>query len=244
MRITCLNLQHGGARRVSGLLRYLLDSDSDVLVLSEFRWNATGQLIVAELGRQGYAATHPVLAPSKNTVLIASRHGIDSAGPMLEDDGQHAWFAATADLGIVAVYLPNGKQKLPYWDGLIAAASENRADLFIGDFNTGDNLLDRVPGTVAFIGADRFHAMSSAGAVDVWRTRNPDVTEYSWWSHTGNGFRIDHAFMTTAAAGQVVDVSYDRTPKTSGISDHATLTVELSRSVEAKTMAGSPDEWA
>jgi hypothetical protein len=43
--------------------------------------------------------------------------------------------------------------------------------------------------------------IAEIGFCDLWRRRNPEVREYSWFSTRGNGFRIDHAFLSPVVFG-------------------------------------------
>jgi exonuclease III len=64
--------------------------------------------------------------------------------------------------------------------------------------------------------------------VDSWRSRNPGTWEYSWYSHHGNGFRIDHVFSNPAADASIQAVAYDHTPRETGVTDHSALVVKTS----------------
>jgi len=98
------------------------------------------------------------------------------------------------------------------------------AHIIIGDFNTGAHKLDESGST--FYCAEQFDQLSSAGLIDSWRTRNPLLREFSWYSNAGNGFRIDHAFSSSIADGGIQRIYYNHEPRDSGITDHSALVVE------------------
>jgi hypothetical protein len=64
-------------------------------VVTEFRLNDAGARLIARLESAGYATTHPDTAPKQNTVLIASRRGINQWWPFPSAglDTRHLWCA-------------------------------------------------------------------------------------------------------------------------------------------------------
>jgi exonuclease III len=69
--------------------------------------------------------------------------------------------------------------------------------------------------------------IQAAGFRDVWRDRYPEGREYSWYSHRGNGFRIDHAFASPRLARRIGAIRYSHDERTTGLSDHSALLVEI-----------------
>jgi len=61
----------------------------------------------------------------------------------------------------------------------------------------------------------------------LWRRRYPDGREFSWYSTRGNGFRIDHAFLSPVLAGRAGAIRYSHDERTSGLSDHSALLLDL-----------------
>jgi exonuclease III len=125
--------------------------------------------------------------------------------------------------------LPNLVRKVPYWEALIAMlrARPAEAALAIGDFNTCRPYLDEagaIDATAHFL--DKIEA---AGFCDLWRRRNPEGREYSWYSTRGNGFRIDHAFLSAPLAERAGPIRYSHDERMAGLSDHSPLIVDLER---------------
>src|SRR5258708_18096599 len=56
---------------------------------------------------------------------------------------------------------------------------------------------------------------------DLWRRRYPAVREYSWFSTRGNGFRIDHAFLSDGLAARAGTIRYSHEERLAGLSDHS-----------------------
>jgi exonuclease III len=203
------------------------------VVLSEFRGGAAGGRLRAALAELGYrhatAATPPA---GRNGVLVAAREPFDDGGPMAEAVPEpwrivRAYFGA---LTVHGVYMPNLLAKVPYWQhllGALAAESPAAEVLAIGDFNTCRAYVDE-PGAIDAT-AHFLDKVEAIGFCDVWRRRNPDGREFSWYSTRGNGFRIDHAFLSRALAATAGAVHYSHDERLAGISDHSPLLVDLQR---------------
>jgi exonuclease III len=69
--------------------------------------------------------------------------------------------------------------------------------------------------------------MAKEGLVEAWRTLNKDVRQYSWVNNRGDGFRIDHAFLSPILRPRLVRASYSHAERKDKISDHSLLIVEL-----------------
>ena len=124
--------------------------------------------------------------------------------------------------------MPNLIKKVPYWQALIAAlAAESlqAQSLAIGDFNTCRAYVDE-PGAID-VCAYFMDEVAAIGFCDLWRQRNPEGREFSWYSTRGNGFRIDHAFLSPALLSRAADVRYSHDERESGISDHSLLVLDL-----------------
>lgn len=223
-----LNIQHGGGKvRVGGLASRLLSYDADVLVVTEFRANEFGERLIAELHRAGYATAHPGVGSAQNSVLVASRGPIDRSWAFSDDlDARHL---LCVDLGwsvLCGGYMPLNTAKLPYWEALIANGRGCGIDLFVGDFNTGNNDLDKDPKGTRFIGPEMPGRLMESGYTDLWRSFHPDIREYSWFSPgVNNGFRLDYAFATPELAQRVTACKFDQTPRDLRETDHAALVI-------------------
>jgi exodeoxyribonuclease-3 len=75
LRIVTWNIRHGGARGegVQRVIATLLGFQADVLVVTEFRCHARGNIIIAALREAGYDTSHPPTLPTSNTVMVASK---------------------------------------------------------------------------------------------------------------------------------------------------------------------------
>jgi exonuclease III len=146
---------------------------------------------------------------------------------------EQPWRLVDVDLGVLrltGVYMPNLLRKVPYWQTLVdACATRAMGDaLAIGDFNTCRAYVDE-PGAIDAT-ARFMDSMDTIGFRDLWRHRYPDGREFSWYSHRGNGFRIDHAFLSPSLARRAGTVRYSHQERLAGLSDHSVLLLDLPRS--------------
>jgi len=231
MRLVAWNIRQGGGTRLAAIGAALARHDADILVISEYRGGDSATRLRAALAELGYEhVTRGSPPPGKSGVLIAARQPFDDAG-QLDTALAEPWRIVRGYFGalcLYAVYMPNLLAKVPYWQRLIAAmAAESLAAeaLAIGDFNTCRAYVDE-PGAI-----DRCaHVMDEVEAIgfcDLWRWRFPDGREFSWYSTRGNGFRIDHAFLSPGLALRAGGVRYSHDERLAGLSDHSPLILDV-----------------
>lgn len=231
MKLVTLNILRGGGKRAPAIVDYLLSLSADVLVLTEFIGNSSGELIRSKLAAAGFG--HFATAsdePNENSVCILSRDAFVSRRfPNLNPADRHRLISAHFEgLSVYGVYFAQRKEKATLFEFLSQGGhgqSEN-ACFIIGDFNTGLHHKDEKGAT--FICTAELKSMIESGLVDSWRSRNPDQVEYSWFSNVGNGFRIDQVFSNAPADAMIESVCYDHLPRTTKLSDHSALIVETS----------------
>lgn len=229
-RIATLNIRHGGTRSGDALADRLLGYDADLLVVTEFRTNDAGVRLAARLEGAGYATSHPNTEPTQNTVLIASRRGMNRTRAFSNDGvvSRHLWCAEVGGMLVCGVYMPQKTAKLPYWEALVSHARRSDVNLLIGDFNTGNNDIDKDVRGAKFIGPEMPGRLMGTGYVDVWRSLHPGVREYSWFSRPGdNGFRLDYIFAVPELARHVSACEFDHAPRIAGETDHSALVATL-----------------
>jgi hypothetical protein len=56
-----------------------------------------------------------------------------------------------------------------------------------------------------------------------YRARHPNTWEHSWLGRSGNGYRIDHIFVTRQHAAQIHACGYLQAPRQLGLTDHAAM---------------------
>jgi exodeoxyribonuclease-3 len=231
LRLLAWNIRQGGGTRLSRISAALAAHEADILVISEYRGGESGVRLRAALAELGYChATGPTPPPGGNGVLIAARHPFDDGGPVTEAVPEpyrmvRAYFGT---LRLYGIYMPNLLKKVPYREALIAslAAEPLAAEaVAIGDFNTCRAYVDE-PGAIDAC-AHYMDAVETIGFCDLWRRRYPEGREFSWYSTRGNGFRIDHAFVSPALPARAGPVRYSHEERLSGLSDHSPLILDL-----------------
>jgi exodeoxyribonuclease III len=231
MLVIALNIQQGGGKRVGALSKWLVGQHPDLAILTEWRANPSGAMLVTAFSEAGYAlATQPGKG-TPNGILIASRMPIIShlvLTPLAATAGQ-LMIVSVAELDVVGAYFPGYDAKRPFFDRCkeVALDCRDRPLLLIGDLNTGDNHTDLTPGGVPFSCAADFGSLSDVGLVDLWRWQHgAEAREYTW-STTKNDFRIDHAFGNRAFLDRFgpLDCQYDHQTRGARLTDHSALLV-------------------
>lgn len=230
LRLLAWNIRQGGGSRLPAIAEALIRHDADVLVLSEYRGGDSALRLREMLERLGYRyVTAPLPPAGKNGVLIAARRRF-RAHNVLSDSLPEPYRLVHVEIGrlsLCGVYMPNLLAKVPYWEAVVASLV-GRIDghaLAIGDFNTCRAYVDE-PGAI-----DRtayfLDRIDEIGFCDLWRRRYPEGREFSWYSTRGNGFRIDHAFLSPILAARAGPVRYSHEERLGGLSDHSPLILEL-----------------
>ena len=230
MRLLTWNIRAGGGTRLPAIAERIAAHAADVLILTEYRSGDAGRRLRSVLSDQGYLWCSPVEPPGiRNGVLIATRAKPGRIAHVT-DHVPEPWRMLTVivdRIRLFAIYMPNLKAKIPYWEALIDAATPHAGGraLAIGDFNTCRAFVDE-PGsfdrTAYFM--DR---IQDAGFRDVWRDRYPEGREYSWYSHRNNGFRVDHAFASPGLAKRIGGIRYSHAERSVGLSDHSALVLDI-----------------
>jgi exodeoxyribonuclease III len=230
VRLLAWNIRQGGGSRLPAITEAILRHDADVLVLSEYRGGDAALRLKEALNQIGYPhITSPLPPPGKSGVLVAARRRFRTHAT-LDDALPEPYRLVHVEIGrlsLCGVYMPNLLAKVPYWEAVMANLAtrlDGRA-LAIGDFNTCRAYVDE-PGAIDKC-AHFMDRVAELGFCDLWRQRYPDGREFSWYSHRGNGFRIDHAFLSPALAKRATAIRYSHDERLSGLSDHSPLIVDL-----------------
>ena len=227
MLILSLNIRHGGGSRLTKILDYIISMNADIVVLTEFRNNKNSHTIKETLKSHAYQFISTLNTDAtKNSVLVASRimgHQIDLESP-------NNWSLNAVDINgiqLVGTYFPlkNDKKDLINW--FLEQGLNFRKTIFIGDFNTGSNTLDKDKTGSSFFMGSEFETISQEILTDSFRYKNPELREYSWHSSAGNGFRIDHCLVTKDLTDNIRSVSYDHKTRPE-LTDHSALMVVIS----------------
>ncbi len=250
LRVMTWNIRHGGgAKGMPRIALELVEQAADIIILTEFRQRTGGQIrgALADHGWIHQAHSHQ---PSRaNSVLIASRIAIEPIETPRGLAGR--WLACeipSADVWLAGLHIPcDGPEtgRKAFWHTVLRFARE-RAEMpgiLIGDFNTGRHYLDEKGAT--FSDTIMMGFLSTAGYIDAWRHLHPDDREYSWFSHLGGGFRIDHALVSRPLGESIRAAWYSHEERLAGTSDHSSLMLVLERStgpVAGKSGPHPPDQ--
>lgn len=240
MRVLTWNIRHGGGRRLPGIIGALRHHDPDVLVLTEYRVGLGLEAALAEAGWRHQIGTNP---PARaNGVLVAAHHVLELVPPGPEAPQLQERFVEVrlpgVGLRLTAVHIPTqgdrrGKpdserwDKRSFWLALLAVARGriDDAHVIIGDYNTGSNTHDAQG--MPFTCSEQLAELEAMGWVDAWCRRHPDEPDFTWFSSKGNGFRVDHGHLSPDLAARLVGAFHSHHEREQGLSDHASLTVDL-----------------
>lgn len=231
------NILHGGGgRRMPEIVLALLEHRPDIVILTEFRSTTGGQIagVLADVGLGSQLTTE--LRPGVNGICIASRL------PLIRIDGlmeahPNRWLGChvpSLELSIGGVHVPDGSARnarLEYWRDLVDVArawsreQDRCRSLLIGDLNSGRHRLDENGRT--FTQTSRLGELATLGYRDVYRDLHPESRDFSWFSRSGNGFRLDGAWASPALARTVRSVEYSQIERETRVSDHAMLKIRV-----------------
>ena len=231
MKIFSWNIQHGGGSRLNVILSELKkNSDSSVVVLTEFRSNDNGIKIRDVLSELGFQYQFTPIDDSKiNTVLVASKLEVEFSLGL--DLGKHIHRVVSVKWGcihLIAAYFPQKKEKKEIFEFLSETLDSNPSDtalIVAGDLNTGIHYLDERANS--FYCSSDFQAIQTKGLLDAWRLLNGERKEYSWYSRYGNGFRIDHFLINSEFRHLVKDCYYHHIAREEKVSDHSQMVLLL-----------------
>ena len=248
MRALAVNIRAGGSRSsVDALLARCLTHSPDILVLSEFRDNATGTYLRTKLREAGYAHQAASEGHRGNGVLIASARefeAIRNPFGLPDDEYPNAVIEARFEsVRVFGVYLPGQDRKRPHLRCLIATAARyNDAGIdaiCIGDFNSGRNETDieinlgRKTLKDEFSTADLYAELERYWT-EAWLYVHPGTHEFSWYpfrktppTQRRNGWRIDKAFVSDSLLPKLRGAEYDHGFRSEGLTDHSGLAVDF-----------------
>lgn len=238
MRLLAWNILHGGgARRTPGIVLALLEHAADLIVISEFRTRMGGQM-AGVLADHGWKHQHATACDGdRNGMIVLSRLPIEPGPCPLPEDEARRGLSVRLEGGmlVTAVHIPDARmndheavgRKSASWLGLLEHARDRCAEnhVILGDFNTGRHRLDESAST--FTSTALLGRLATMGYADAYRVCHPDGRDWSWRSHTGRRFRLDHAYVSAPLAGRVRSVTYSHAERRERLSDHAVLTLEL-----------------
>ncbi len=227
LNILSWNIRQGGGTRILKILKALIDLSPEIIVLSEFRNNASGQQLRSALMKAGYRYQFVTAAAAKdNSAAIFSKlPGNGFLFPDSDQDYPHNILASEYQaFTLYGMYLPH-KKKHKLFDFLIEKALSEKPAIMVGDFNSGKNYLDQKGNSFWY--EDKLLELEKLDYIDAFRTLHGDVKEYSWFSHQGNGYRYDHTYVHKSLQPIIKDCLYLHEWREVGLSDHSPMLLQL-----------------
>ncbi|MDA0301142.1 MAG: endonuclease/exonuclease/phosphatase family protein [Chloroflexi bacterium] len=232
MRILTLNVRAGGGSRVPALADAIVGFDADLAVLTEYRAGASGALLLSSLAHAGYQhVTHSDPPARTNSVVVVSRRPTEHEP--LSAPHHRMVSLCVGGISLLGLYLPLNRLKVEFWDAHLAGAIDSlrgRPSILIGDFNTG--AADERQSRVRYFAEDRYEALLRGGWVDPVRRVAGIPPEFTWFSHVGNGFTLDHALVSSDLASRVRSAAVAHRPRLTGITDHSAVVLEVAPTEE------------
>jgi len=229
LKVLSWNIRQGGGSRVSSICQKLINSDSQLIVLSEFRNNSAGASIRHKLLLAGYRHQYVSNSkPSENSAAVFSKIKGSSFSLPIVDSKYHENMVGVsfAAFDIIGVYLPH-KKKHQLFDSILQQTSKEvcKPRIICGDFNTGFNFIDQAGDSFWY--TDKMKALGDASYVDAFRLIHADKKEFSWFSHQGNGYRYDHTYIHSDISPLVSNCYYLHEWREEKLSDHSPMILEL-----------------
>jgi exonuclease III len=230
------NLRHGGKKtEINNIISSLIFHDTDVIVLTEYRENENGNLIISTLKKNGWTYAQSSNPPkNENGILIMSKLPIEKRNLNSDElpEALHRWnevYIPAFDMYVLGIHIPNINEKNDkknHWEKAISYAKSNLHNrcIIIGDFNSCLN--EDCEGT-AIKYSDYLQELLKLGWIDSWREFNKGVKDYSWYSNVQNGFRIDYAFISPLLKENLLVSYHSHRERIKNYSDHSILVVEL-----------------
>jgi exonuclease III len=236
LRLLSWNIRHGGGHRAEAIAAAIAAHAPDIAILCEYR-EGPSSAIGARLSALDYRRISAPHAGEGNNLAVFAQTAAH-VEPVSNLRLAHRWATVRlldCDLTVVALHVPGsgdaktgGLPKRDFWGEVLRFAEGQAANpcVVIGDLNTGLPRLDEQGSTFSCVA--QFRQLSTIGFVDAWRERNGAAREFSWYSAHGNGFRLDHAFVSPPLRPHIASCRYSHDEREAGISDHSSLILELS----------------
>jgi exodeoxyribonuclease-3 len=234
IRILSWNISKRGTNFSKEVVNAVLGHQPKIAILSEYV--LASSTIGRGLNAAGYetiGATH--LSSRSTGIAIFGSSQIRTSAHELEGL-QSRWITVEVPelrLRIAAVHVPGigdkkaGISKADAWEAVLdfARRQRNENTVIIGDLNTGLPNVDEAGDTFSCVA--KFRRLSNTGFVDAWRKCHGQAREYSWYSNYGNGFRLDHAFVSTPLSKLKFRCDYSHIEREEKISNHSIVILEL-----------------
>ncbi|MGW0086539.1 endonuclease/exonuclease/phosphatase [Streptomyces sp. NPDC003393] len=240
--VLTFNLNNPSRERAERQLAYLAARPEPVLVLTETADSAGCDLLASRFSTAGYEVTFPRPERGERGVMIVSRLAT-RPGPASVGYLPHRTVSVIVDsdrgpVDVVGLYVPSRdatdaktarkRQFLdacraglrPGWDGM---------RIVLGDFNILEPAHEPRYRFFQPFEYGFYEWLGQTGYQDAFRILHPKALEYSWVGRTGDGYRYDHAHVSSRLAYELRGCSYVHEVRTGTdrLTDHSALTVQM-----------------
>lgn len=246
VRVLTFNAQHAAPGRARRQVEWIAGQEvADLVVITEVGPGPGGDALTTALADHGYASILAPLpaAPDYRTVL-ASRGAPLTAVSAGISVLAHRGPAARVIVGehpitLLGLYVPSrgskerrNEDKRAFQHAVSAALPGFVAQcagpvIVTGDLNVvepGHTPHHSVFGEWEY---EFYRSFATAGLTDAYRAMKPHAAEHSWFGRSGDGYRFDHAFITTSHSAQLRDCSYLHSAIEQGLTDHAAMSLTV-----------------
>lgn len=228
LKILSWNIQQGGGSRMVKIVKAIQKIEAHVVVLSEFHNNDSGMKLRNNLTKLGYI--HQVVGhtlDATNTVGIFSKIAAGSA-IFEQADPKYSHGIVRADFSafrLYGAYFPHKKKHRLFEFLLEDELDDAIPSILVGDINTGKNYIDQKGDSFWY--TEQLESLEERGFLDAFRLINGDISEFSWYSHQGNGYRYDHSYIDYKLKSLVKNCYYHHEYREDKCADHSPMILEL-----------------
>lgn len=243
LRLLTLNIGNPSVDRAERQLTWLAHRPEDVFVLTETRASRGCALLAERFAAAGYAVHQPDCEPPEYGTMIVSKVAFAAVSTPRSVDYLPARMASVVLAGdppveLIGMYVPSrdaGEEKTQrkrrFLDGCAAVLrGANCRLILLGDLNVLEP--DHRPAYPFFLPFeyDFYRDLGRWGLIDAFRHLHGDTLEYSWVGRSGDGYRYDHAFVSTTLLPVVEACAYIHEPRLqqgARLSDHSALSLSV-----------------
>ena len=216
MNIINWNIRWGGKGKEALIGEELAKYDSDLIILTEYKNNYSGEHIKSDLHSRGY--TYSICSSqniNKNGVAAFSKTPLTSTCNKFTDIENVCVFNCKG-LIFIGVFCANDIVTARFIDDIQSFGTFYKT-IIVGDLNTGPR------GSMP----DRYcdlNRITAKGFIDIWR----HTSKHIFWSYQSDSGKSqpDHALCSIDLSGNNWKVNYDINPIEKGISDHAIMVIK------------------
>ncbi|MCG9780645.1 endonuclease/exonuclease/phosphatase family protein [Photobacterium damselae] len=248
LKIMSWNLQSPSLDRMKKQLSYIEKGGFDILVLTELKVGKTFDALLVYLKYLGYICHYSDNINDEDYVTIISTKGLKSKKSILFDISRDEQRALLVDvyfplgaISILGIYMPSfhpiysKKSKIERKHHFNKKITQLLNKYFSGPSNrlviTGDlNILE--PNHKPSIDGYKqweymYNDIIEFGMTDCFEIMKINEQEHSWYSHEGEGQRLDHFFVDKRVEKSIRNCYYDHSPRINKLSDHSVMLLEL-----------------